>query len=367
MNEADPQNNIFLVEKLLDRRWRRQRSEYLVKWMGYPDSENSWEPKQNINPVLVEQFDAEKGGPLTGPAPKAPKPPKTPRVTKAAARPSETATPPQRGRPRGPPKQREEIPTTSSTRGRRRKAADTTSETNTSTGSVDDESINSSAAETTKAEPAKKKARVEEKPKNKVEEKAEDVEIPEIDQPEETADKQEAETKSEAPVVVTEVHIETITEITQEEATFSNAPSVPVSEPEIQFVDEVKIPTIDLAEESPLSAEEKQPEVVYEYEQAEVETVSTDQGSSTLITEHRQVEVPVDEPDSTSVQQEERFESVSYVVEDDDEPQIIQIHETSTTVTSNNGALPTEQAGKGENTESKQSENFEATVRETFE
>lgn len=33
MNEADPDNNIFLVEKLLNRRWKKNRVEYLVKWL----------------------------------------------------------------------------------------------------------------------------------------------------------------------------------------------------------------------------------------------------------------------------------------------------------------------------------------------
>lgn len=75
--------------------------------MGYPESENTWEPKQNINPRLVEQFDADHGGALTGPPPKDPKTPKTP---KAVGRPPSTTTASsQRGRTRGPPKQREEV------------------------------------------------------------------------------------------------------------------------------------------------------------------------------------------------------------------------------------------------------------------
>lgn len=63
--------------------------------------------------------------------------------------------------------------------------------------------------------------------------------------------------------IVTEVHIESVVEITKDEPTFSTAPSVPESE--VQFVDEVKISTVDLTEDEPPT--EKQPEVVYEYEQ----------------------------------------------------------------------------------------------------
>jgi hypothetical protein len=101
MNEADPDNNIFLVEKLLDRRWHKKRVEYLVKWLNFPDSENTWEPKANINPRLVDQYDNENGGPINGPPLKAPKTPKR-------ATPQTTTSPSQRGRPRAPPKPRDE-------------------------------------------------------------------------------------------------------------------------------------------------------------------------------------------------------------------------------------------------------------------
>jgi hypothetical protein len=39
----------FEVEKILDRRTRYRRVEYLVKWMGYPDHDASWEPAKNLN------------------------------------------------------------------------------------------------------------------------------------------------------------------------------------------------------------------------------------------------------------------------------------------------------------------------------
>lgn len=34
------------------------RVEYFVKWRGYPDSENAWERKTDINPDLVAAFEA---------------------------------------------------------------------------------------------------------------------------------------------------------------------------------------------------------------------------------------------------------------------------------------------------------------------
>jgi hypothetical protein len=39
----------FEVEKILDRRTRYRRVEYLVKWMGYPDHDASWELAKNLN------------------------------------------------------------------------------------------------------------------------------------------------------------------------------------------------------------------------------------------------------------------------------------------------------------------------------
>lgn len=38
----------FRVEKILNRRKRRGKVEYLVKWLNHPSSENSWEPAENV-------------------------------------------------------------------------------------------------------------------------------------------------------------------------------------------------------------------------------------------------------------------------------------------------------------------------------
>ena len=39
----------YEVEAILDRRTRRRRLEYLIKWLSYPDSENTWEPAANLS------------------------------------------------------------------------------------------------------------------------------------------------------------------------------------------------------------------------------------------------------------------------------------------------------------------------------
>ena len=36
------ENDVYHVEKIIKKRNRRGQVEYLVKWMGYPDSMNSW-------------------------------------------------------------------------------------------------------------------------------------------------------------------------------------------------------------------------------------------------------------------------------------------------------------------------------------
>ena len=47
----------FEVEAILDSKLIRRRLFYLIKWQGYPDSENSWESATNVSaPDLIRQF-----------------------------------------------------------------------------------------------------------------------------------------------------------------------------------------------------------------------------------------------------------------------------------------------------------------------
>ncbi len=34
----------FEIERIVDKRYRNDQIEYLIKWRGYPDSQNTWEP-----------------------------------------------------------------------------------------------------------------------------------------------------------------------------------------------------------------------------------------------------------------------------------------------------------------------------------
>jgi len=45
------------VEEILDSRRYRRKLQYLIRWKGYSDAHNSWEPKEDVNaPVLLTAF-----------------------------------------------------------------------------------------------------------------------------------------------------------------------------------------------------------------------------------------------------------------------------------------------------------------------
>ena len=54
-------NDIYYVEKILDRRKVNDRYEYKIKWEGYPMNQSTWEPLENLKTAmeLVEEYDNE--------------------------------------------------------------------------------------------------------------------------------------------------------------------------------------------------------------------------------------------------------------------------------------------------------------------
>lgn len=49
----------FVVEKIVDKRITTEgKVEYYIKWRGYPNSENTWEPEENCDcPAIIQRFE----------------------------------------------------------------------------------------------------------------------------------------------------------------------------------------------------------------------------------------------------------------------------------------------------------------------
>ena len=55
LQDADG-NPLFEIERILERKKSGNSFQYLIKWQGYPDEDNSWEPKANILGKAAKQM-----------------------------------------------------------------------------------------------------------------------------------------------------------------------------------------------------------------------------------------------------------------------------------------------------------------------
>ncbi|XP_065216940.1 chromobox protein homolog 1-like [Planococcus citri] len=62
---SQPKKEIFVVEKIVDKRIAATgRVEYLLKWKGYSDADNTWEPVENMScKKLIAKFEKDLNSP----------------------------------------------------------------------------------------------------------------------------------------------------------------------------------------------------------------------------------------------------------------------------------------------------------------
>ena len=48
-------NNIYLVEEVKNHSHRNGKLEFLIKWLGYSNRHNTWEPENHLSPALVQE------------------------------------------------------------------------------------------------------------------------------------------------------------------------------------------------------------------------------------------------------------------------------------------------------------------------
>ena len=49
-----PKTGEYEVERVIRGRYKNRELQYLIKWKGFPNSRNTWEPEKNLNSALLD-------------------------------------------------------------------------------------------------------------------------------------------------------------------------------------------------------------------------------------------------------------------------------------------------------------------------
>lgn len=62
-DQHSAEEDTYEVEKILQHKTIGKKTQYLVKWKGYPKSHNSWEPTECFNANFLKEYHAKQGNP----------------------------------------------------------------------------------------------------------------------------------------------------------------------------------------------------------------------------------------------------------------------------------------------------------------